>query len=103
MSEIKQIEVNLTKLYQEKVMEVGAYRTGALHKSIEVKVRLEKNGPEMDVLGVEYLPFIDEGTRYIDARHITDKWQSDPKWEQYMEELVEIWAEDFLDEKLNDN
>lgn len=97
MADLTSIENQLVELYRQKVLEVGAFRTGALYDSIEVVATISPTaGPSVEVLGIEYLPFVDEGTIYIDPRHITDKWLRDPKFERLFQELADIWVDELF-------
>ncbi len=91
----EQIQNDLLDLYHFYVLKTGTFDTGALYGSIDVKI--SKSGLSVSVDGIYYLPFLDKGTKYIPPRHITDKWFKDPKWDELMAELVEIWANGVVD------
>lgn len=93
---VSSIKKGFVNLYHAKVKEVGAIRTGALYDSIECVITMDKSGPSVEITGINYLPFVDDGTRTIEPRHITDKWRSDPQFDVYMSELVDIWMEKYL-------
>ena len=90
------IEKDLLDLYHYYVLKTGTFDTGALYGSIDVKIA--KSGLSVSVDGIYYLPFLDKGTRYIPPRKITDQWFKDPKWDELMAELVEIWASGAVDD-----
>lgn len=92
------IQKDLTDLYHFYVMRTGTFDTGALYGSIDVKIA--KSGLSVSVDAIYYLPFLDKGTKYIPARHITDQWMNDPKWDELMAELVEIWASKYTDDSV---
>jgi hypothetical protein len=94
---VNQIKDHLLDLYQEKILLVDAYRTGAMYDSIEIIVKVNQTGPTVWVQGIEYLPYVDEGTRYITARDITEKWMADPKFDELYEELTALWIEGELE------
>lgn len=92
---VSEIEYGMTELYREKIMEVGAYRTGNLYNSIETVIAFTSDGPIVRIMGINYLPFVDNGTRYIDPRYITEKWLADPRYDVMYEELFVIWFEQY--------
>lgn len=93
-----QIQKDLTELYRFYVMRTGSFDTGALYKSIEVNIA--KSGLSVSVEGEDYLEYLDKGTRHIKARQITKQWFEDPRFDELMEELVEIWASKYVDDKI---
>ena len=97
----EQIQKDLVDLYHFYVLKTGTFDTGALYGSIDVQIA--KSGISVSVDGIYYLPFLDKGTKYIPARYITDQWFKDPKFDELMAELVEIWASSYVDKSLQKN
>lgn len=86
---VEEIRRDLTELYQAKVMQVGAYRTGRLHDSIDVQITMTRQEPLIDVRAVDYHVHVD--WKY----GITDLWEADPVYTALMEELMYIWVEEY--------
>lgn len=97
---LNDITRGLQLLYRDYILKEGAIDTGALYDSIEIVYKFEEEGPQVEVLAEPYLVYVDEGTRYIEPRNITDQWSNDPIFIDLMEELTVIWMEDYLERNL---
>jgi len=93
------VKMRLLGLYQKYVLSTNTWDTGALYKSIEVSI--SKSGASVSVAGIHYLEYLDDGTRYINPRYITEQWFRDPEWDLIMEDLALMQAEEWVDKSLS--
>lgn len=85
---------------KKQIIAVGAVRTGRMKNNTKVKIEYDFN-KEMfkikDVNSTFYYKFVDEGTRFIAPRKITEKTMNRSKVEKAFERLFEVYVEYLID------
>jgi hypothetical protein len=73
---LNEISRDLTSAIQQVIEQEALVDTGLLRDTIEV--RIDPNSLNIDILAQEYYTYLDDGTRYIRPRNITDKFIQSP-------------------------
>lgn len=94
---------DLERLFNEEIVKtiisVGAVDTGEMRDSTFCRIELEGDfGYNILVDSTEYYKFVDEGTRHITPREITDKTLSKSNVEEAMGELTAALIDKYIDE-----
>jgi hypothetical protein len=85
---------------KKQIIEVGAVRTGRMKNNTKVKVEYDFNKEVFvikDVNSTFYYKFVDEGTRFIVPRKITEKTMNRSKVEKAFAKLFDVYIEYLID------
>ena len=81
---------------KKQIIEVGAVRTGRMKNTTKVKVGYDFGRDIFfikDVNSQFYYKFVDEGTRFIEPRFITDKTFNRPRVQEALEKVYDKWTD----------
>ncbi len=81
---------------KKQIIEVGAVRTGRMKNTTKVKVGYDFGRDIFfikDVNSQFYYKFVDEGTRFIEPRFITDKTFNRPRVQEALDKVYDKWAD----------
>ena len=83
----------LRALIQEVILEKNLIKTGDLHRSIDAEFT-EKNGNiTINIGAIFYYKFLDDGTKYIAERNITQDTVNHPTFTKIMEDVAGDYVE----------
>lgn len=82
---LNEISRDLTSGLQQVIEQEGLVDTGLLRDTIQVVINPQTL--EIEIYGQYYYTFLDEGTRYIRKRNITDKFVQSPFYQSAVNRL----------------
>lgn len=92
---LKQVMYEYGVFFAAHLQRIVAVKTGALKKSITFKsIKNTPQGFEVDIEALYYFTFLDQGTRFIVARHYLDKATKETN-RQFNKRIAEAAAKDY--------
>jgi hypothetical protein len=88
----------LRALIQEVILDKNLIKTGDLHRSIDAEFREEDGIIKIKIGAIYYYKYLDDGTRYIEARNITKDTTEHPTFKNIMDDVAADFVE-YLIEK----
>ena len=85
---------------KKQIIAVGAVRTGRMKNNTKVKISYDFAKDRFiiqDVKSTFYYKFVDEGTRFIAPRKITEKTYDREKVQKAFDKLFDVWVEYMID------
>jgi len=89
------------------IIQVKAVDTGRMKNNTKVKLEYDFakdqfTFTEGGIRSTFYYPFVDEGTRYIKAREITQKTLRKPKVQKALDKVFDKWTEYYFEKILDE-
>lgn len=91
---------------KKQIVDVKAVKTGRMKNTIKVKVDYDFQKDAFtitDINSTYYYKFVDEGTRFITPRKITEKTLDRSKVDKAFEKLYGVWIEWLVDREFEVN
>lgn len=86
------------------IIKVGAVDTGRMKNNTKVKIEYDFSKDEFyftegGIRSTFYYPFVDEGTRHIKAREITQKTLMSDKVQKALDKVFDKWTDYMIDKQ----
>ena len=81
------------KLVQEDIYKKDLIKTGDLIRSIDAEFRVENDNVVIEIGSIYYYEYLDNGTRHIKARKITEDVIKSKEFQKIMDEVTQEWVE----------
>ncbi len=82
-----------TKLIKKDIQKKDAIKTGEMLRSIDSAFKEKGDDVVIELGAIHYYVFVDEGTKHIKARKITEDVLESKEFEKIMEDLMFDWTE----------
>jgi len=86
-NKIAAIERKLTDLYKKEILKKDLYDTGALYRSIDVKLKISGTNITFEVASEDYLKYLD------DPYSVTEDFMNSSKYKEILDDIEELVAD----------
>lgn len=86
---IRRANVKFKQLVRDEIRRLGLIKTGTMIRSVTSNIKVNGTKIRINLGVVYYYKFLDNGTKYIEAYHITDRVLDRPEFKKIIGDLSE--------------